>query len=162
MRMPSHRPSLFASAVEDREQTSEPHAAPATQEMSAEAMDVHRVRQELENTRARLKESEETYRQMALTASDVLYAMYPEAGRIEWLGQIDLMLGYAHGSFPRTIEAWADSIHPDEAENIIALYTRACKEGDEFQVEYRMRHRTAAIATGRTAASRCMGRRKNC
>jgi PAS domain-containing protein len=81
---------------------------------------------------------------MALNASDVLYAMYPEAGRIEWLGQIDLMLGYAHGSFPRTVEAWADSIHPEETEKIIALYTRACEEGEEFQVEYRMRHRNGS------------------
>jgi diguanylate cyclase (GGDEF)-like protein/PAS domain S-box-containing protein len=109
-----------------------------------EATEAARVRQELESIRVRLKENEESYRQMALNASDVLYAMYPEAGRIEWLGQIDLMLGYAHGSFPRTVEAWADSIHPEEAEKIIALYTRACDQGEEFQVEYRMRHRNGS------------------
>jgi diguanylate cyclase (GGDEF)-like protein/PAS domain S-box-containing protein len=99
---------------------------------------------QLETLRIRLKESEETYRQMALNASDVLYAIYPDEGRIEWLGQIDLMLGYAHGSFPRTIEAWAESIHPDEVENILDVYAQACATGEEFQVEYRMRHRNGS------------------
>ncbi|HEX8234664.1 MAG TPA: diguanylate cyclase [Abditibacteriaceae bacterium] len=126
--------ALFARSLDDAQQG---HDSP-------EAIEAARVRQELESIRARLKENEESYRQMALNASDVLYAMYPEAGRIEWLGQIDLMLGYAHGSFPRTVEAWADSIHPEEAEKIIALYTRACDEGEEFQVEYRMRHRNGS------------------
>lgn len=128
------RVGLFARSVEDS----------TTQDDSPEAVEAARVRHELESIRARLKENEESYRQMALNASDVLYAMYPEAGRIEWLGQIDLMLGYAHGSFPRTVEAWADSIHPDETEKILALYTRACEDGEEFQVEYRMRHRNGS------------------
>lgn len=134
-----NRPRLFAASVEAAPQT-----ASQTAENLAHEDDAQRVRDELESVRVRLKESEETYRQMALNASDVLYAMHPEAGRIEWLGQIDLMLGYAHGSFPRTIEAWADSIHPDEAENIIALYTGACEQGEEFTVEYRMRHRNGS------------------
>jgi diguanylate cyclase (GGDEF)-like protein/PAS domain S-box-containing protein len=130
------RLALFARTMDD--------TAQQLIDDSPEAVESARVRQELESIRARLKENEESYRQMALNASDVLYAMYPEAGRIEWLGQIDLMLGYAHGSFPRTVEAWADSIHPEEAEKIIALYTRACEDGDEFQVEYRMRHRNGS------------------
>lgn len=102
------------------------------------------VRDELAQTRHRLHENEETYRQMALSASDVLYAIYPGESRIDWLGQIDLMLGYAHGSFPRTVEAWADSIHPDEAERVIALYTQVCQSGETFSVEYRMRHRNGS------------------
>ena len=102
------------------------------------------VRDELVQTRHRLRESEETYRQMALSASDVLYAIYPGEGRIDWLGQIDLMLGYAHGSFPRTVEAWADSIHPDEAERVIALYAQVCQSGETFSVEYKMRHRNGS------------------
>ena len=102
------------------------------------------ARDELATARRRLQESEETYRQMALSASDVLYAIYPGESRIDWLGQIDLMLGYAHGSFPRTVEAWADSIHPDEAERVIALYTQACESGEAFSVEYKMRHRNGS------------------
>lgn len=99
------------------------------------------LRAELENLKLQHAESDELFRQMAVNASDLLYAMYPDSGRLDWYGQIDLLLGYAHGSFPRTIEAWAESIHPDEAERIISIYSTSCVSGEPFNVEYQMRHR---------------------
>lgn len=111
------------------------------------APDVSGLTHELEASQKRGKESEELFRQMAVNASDVLYAIYPDSGRIEWFGLIDQMLGYANGSFPRTIEAWAEHIHPDEAEGIIALYSQACTNNEPFAVEYRMRHRNGSYRT---------------
>lgn len=113
----------------------------------APAPDVSHLATELEASKRQGRESEELFRQMAINASDVLYAMYPESGRMEWFGQIDLMLGFAHGSFPRTVEAWAEHIHPDEAEHIIDLYSRACDNNEAFAVEYRMRHRNGSYRT---------------
>jgi len=95
----------------------------------------------LELARKERRESEELFRQMAIVGSDVLYIMNPESGGMDWHGQIDLMLGYAHGSFPRTIEAWAEHIHPEEAPRVIALYSESCRLREPFSIEYRMRHR---------------------
>jgi diguanylate cyclase (GGDEF)-like protein/PAS domain S-box-containing protein len=106
--------------------------------------DVSGIRTELESAQRAGRESEELFRQMAINASDVLYAMYPETGRIDWFGQIDFMLGYANGSFPRTIDAWAEHIHPDEAAHIIALYSQTAQTAEPFAVEYRMRHRNGS------------------
>ncbi|HEX8552606.1 MAG TPA: diguanylate cyclase [Abditibacteriaceae bacterium] len=113
----------------------------------APAPDVSGLTNELAASERKGRESEELFRQMAINASDVLYAMYPESERMEWFGQIDQMLGFANGSFPRTVEAWAEHIHPDEAENIISLYTRSCESGEQFSVEYRMRHRNGSYRT---------------
>jgi CHASE3 domain sensor protein len=61
-----------------------------------------------------LRENEEEFRQMALNASDLLYIKYPDDERLRWFGNIDPLLGYQEGSFPRTQQAWADSLHPND------------------------------------------------
>ena len=103
-----------------------------------------RLRTLLEFERTRQRELEDLYWKMAMNATDVLYIMHPTEGTVDWFGQIDTMLGYTKNSFPRTIEAWAEAIHPDESEKIIEMYTRSCKGGDDFRVEYKMRHRNGA------------------
>ncbi len=103
-----------------------------------------RLRFLLEGERKREKQREDLYWKMAMNATDVLYIMYPGEGTIEWYGQIDKMLGYTQNSFPRTVEAWADSIHPEESERIITMYKDSCRTGQEFKVEYRMRHRNGS------------------
>ena len=103
-----------------------------------------RLRTLLEFERTRQREMEDLYWNMAMNATDVLYIMHPTEGTVDWFGQIDTMLGYTKNSFPRTIEAWAEAIHPDESEKIIEMYTRSCKGGEDFRVEYKMRHRNGA------------------
>ena len=103
-----------------------------------------RLRTLLEFERTRQREMEDLYWKMAMNATDVLYIMHPTEGTVDWFGQIDTMLGYTKNTFPRTIEAWAEAIHPDESEKIIEMYTRSCKGGDDFRVEYKMRHRNGA------------------
>ena len=114
---------------------------PHSQWQAGEDEELIRLRSLLEFERTRQRELEDLYWKMAMNASDVLYIMHPTEGTIDWFGQIDTMLGYKQNSFPRTVEAWAESIHPDESEVTIELYTHSCKSGDEFRVEYRMRHR---------------------
>jgi PAS domain-containing protein len=127
-----------------------------------EAEEVVHLRTMLEAERMRQKQHEDLYWKMAMNASDVLYIMHPTEGTVEWYGQIDTMLGYTQNSFPRTIEAWAESIHPEESEKIIALYTEACHGEADFKVEYRMRHRNGAYRDWQHRAVRFLDITKRC
>lgn len=86
-----------------------------------------------------LRESEELYRQMALISSDVLYIIHSDSDRLDWYGQIDLMLGYEDGTFPQTGEALRNSIHPTDYIRIRESYARSCETGTPFSEEYQIR-----------------------
>ena len=88
-----------------------------------------------------LWESEELYRLMALNASDALYVFHLDSERLDWYGQIDKMLGYEEGAFPRTRAAWRDSIHPADYNRVMESYRRSCETGKPFHEEYRIRRR---------------------
>lgn len=114
------------------------------EEASNESEEVARLRAMLEFERARQKEHQEMTWTMTMGATDAQYVMHPGTGTIDWLGPFDSLLGFPRNAFPRTIEAWAENIHPEESEGIIALYADSCRGQCEFKVEYRMRHRNGS------------------
>jgi PAS domain S-box-containing protein len=97
--------------------------------------------QERKKAEEALWQSEQLYAQIALNASDVLYVVHAEPGRVDWFGQIDKVLGYDEGDFERTTEMWRDSIHPDDRERILRAYEVSCQTGKPFGEEYRMARR---------------------
>ena len=88
-----------------------------------------------------LRESEERYRQMATSASDLLYIVHPATNSVDWYGQIDKALGYEGGEFERTMASWERSLHPDDADRVINAYTHAGEEDVPFVLEYRVRRK---------------------
>jgi PAS domain S-box-containing protein len=88
-----------------------------------------------------LRENEEQFRQMALNASDLLYIRYPDDERLSWFGNVDLLLGYEEGGFPRTQAAWVDSLHPDDRDRVTNAYQRSCSLGQAFEQEYQIRQK---------------------
>ncbi len=103
--------------------------------------DVERLQMLLDFEQAARKENEVLFWKMAIHAGDAMHIMHPREGTVQWFGGIDAMLGYAQNSFPRTVDGWAVSIHPEESAKIVALYTTACRKKEEFKAEYRIRHR---------------------
>src|SRR5262249_31861803 len=91
-----------------------------------------------------LRENEEQFRQMALNASDLLYVRYPD-GLMSWFGNVDEMLGYEQGAFPRTVQAWMDALHPSDRERVIDAYNRSCRSSERFEQEYLVRHTGGAF-----------------
>jgi len=88
-----------------------------------------------------LRESEERYRQMATSASDLLYIVHPATNSVDWYGQIDKALGYEEGEFERTMASWERSLHPDDADRVVNAYTHAGEEEVPFVLEYRVRRK---------------------
>ena len=103
----------------------------------------------------KLRESEERFHIAAETSNDVVYE-WDMQHSIQWFGKIDQMLGYGPGEFPRTMEAWADSIHPQDRERVMVAVQAHLDGRLPYVIEYRIRRKDGAYQwwAARGAAAR--------
>ncbi len=110
-------------AVEELEETNE------------ELLDTQK--QIIERDRA-LLENEEIFRHVAENVTDIIYIWDLETDRIRWIGDIDAFYSYDKNAFPRTIDAFVESLHPDDRDRIIEMAREGMdtrkKWVDEFRV----------------------------
>src|SRR5262245_31377123 len=92
-----------------------------------------------------LRESEERFRRAALLSSDLIHECDRQSNRIEWFGDVDEILGYAKGEFPRTIEGWQKVIHPEDQARVAAAVAVHFETGAPFFEEYRVVRRDGTI-----------------
>ncbi len=85
--------------------------------------------------------SEELFRRAALMAADLVQECDRAAGTITWHGDVDRVLGFAPGEFPRTVEAWEKVIHPEDRGRVGASSARHFQTGEPFFEEYRVQTR---------------------
>lgn len=102
-----------------------------------------------------LRASEERFRIAAETANDVIYD-WDLKQDLQWLGNIDDMLGYAPGEFPRTLDGWAASLHPEDLERTMAQIQAHLESGAPYAAQYRVRRKDGVYRwwTARGAAAR--------
>jgi PAS domain S-box-containing protein len=89
---------------------------------------------------AALQTSEERLR-LALTASNQgLYDMNLKTEEIVVNPEYALMLGYDPATFHETKSRWVESLHPDDRESMVAVYTGFMTgEAPNYRAEYRLR-----------------------
>jgi PAS domain S-box-containing protein len=85
-----------------------------------------------------LRASEEGFRIAVETANDVIYE-WDLKQSVQWVGKIDEMLGYAPGEFPRTLDGWAASVHPEDRKRVMAAVQAHLEEHAVYEEEYRVR-----------------------
>jgi PAS domain S-box-containing protein len=88
---------------------------------------------------AALRKSEERFRIAATLAADIIGETDIETGQIVWYGQVDEALGYETGEFPRTITGWADQLHPEDRDRMVAVDRDALARSQGMRFEYRIR-----------------------
>ena len=84
-----------------------------------------------------LRESEEKFRIGAASASDLIWDWDISRGKLDWFGDIDQMLGYAPGEFPRTLEAWEKMIHAPDRDRVMSALERHLDARLPYNEEYR-------------------------
>jgi len=59
-------------------------------------------------------QAEDRFRLTAQVTADLIYEWDIETDSLQWFGDFDAALGYEPGEIPRTLEAWAKLIHPED------------------------------------------------
>ena len=72
-------------------------------------------------------------------ASDIIVDFDAESGELNWFGDIDRLLGYRQGEFPRHLDGWKETIHPDDREETVAYLERCIATGEDANFRYRIR-----------------------
>jgi PAS domain-containing protein len=116
--------------------------------MKDQSMTKKQLIEELESLRKRaekldkaeedLRMSEQRFRVAAESLSDLIYE-WDMKETIEWFGDIDSWMGYTKGKFPRTLDGWVETLHPEDKERVWAAVENHLKNGVPYKVEYRVR-----------------------
>jgi len=93
-----------------------------------------------------LRASEERFRIAAQSVSDVVWQWDIESARLDWYGDIDALLGYGPGQFPRTIQAWEKTLHPDDAPRVRSALEAHFKDDRPYREEYRVLRKDGSLA----------------
>ena len=102
-----------------------------------------------------LRASEERFRIASETANDVVYE-WDLKQSVQWVGKIDEMLGYEPAAFPRTLDGWAASVHPEDLERTMAEIQAHLEGRAPYDAEYRVRRKDGVYRwwSARGAAAR--------
>lgn len=85
-----------------------------------------------------LHESEERFRLAVSSITDILYEWDVKTNSIAWYGDIDSLLGYEAGTFPRTLDGLLHIIHPDDVQSVQTIAMNGIKSHQKWQGEYRV------------------------
>jgi PAS domain S-box-containing protein len=89
------------------------------------------------------KESEERSRIIAESITDVIYE-WDLKESITWFGDVDGLLGYPAGVFPRTLDGWAAALHPEDKDRVWMAVEKQLKGAVPYDVEYRIQGKDGA------------------
>jgi PAS domain S-box-containing protein len=84
-----------------------------------------------------LRESGERTRIVAESVTDVIYE-WDLRDKVEWYGDVDSLMGYPAGGFPRTIGGWAAALHPEDKERVWLAIESQLKGLAPYNVDYRV------------------------
>ncbi len=84
--------------------------------------------------------AKERFRIAAETSNDLIYD-WGLGQSLQWFGNIDKLLGYDLNEFPRTLQAWKESLHPEDAGPIMAALNAHLRQGVPYATEYRMQRK---------------------
>ncbi|MEO8391580.1 MAG: PAS domain S-box protein, partial [Chloroflexota bacterium] len=87
-----------------------------------------------------LKGEKERFRAVAESLSDVIYE-WDIHDSVQWFGNIDPLLGYASGEFPRTLTGWVNSLHPDDRDRVWHAVEDQLNGKSAYDLEYRILHK---------------------
>jgi diguanylate cyclase (GGDEF)-like protein/PAS domain S-box-containing protein len=122
---------------------SEVRAYPSDEGLTVYFRDITEVRQ----TEESLRISEERFRTIARSTTDVVWDWDLEHDSIWVSDSIEHVLGYSALEFSGPIRAWASHIHPDERERVLR-HMRAALDGsdDQWMDEYRLLRKNGSVA----------------
>jgi PAS domain S-box-containing protein len=119
------------------------------------AIEVLEIRDEKRSAEEALRLAEERFRIAAEASNDVIYEWDLKDG-VAWYGDVDGLLGYGAGEFPRTLKGWTESVHPEDLDRVRAAIEAHLEGRAVYAVEYRMLRKDGVVRwwSARGAAAR--------
>lgn len=93
---------------------------------------------ELTETNRRLSESEERFRIVAESTTDVIFDWDISTGALSATHDLNTLLGHSRQEVPLTIEGWSQAIHPDDRERVLATLKQHVFQDSLYDIEYRL------------------------
>ncbi|MBM3176283.1 MAG: PAS domain S-box protein, partial [Chloroflexi bacterium] len=115
-------------------------------EISSLAESINGMLERIEKSLAALRDSEERFRVAAESISDLIWEWNVKGGTVLWFGDIDGILGYQPGEFPRTLEAWEKAVHPDDHDWVMEALQRGADGIAPYDVKYRVLRKDGSIS----------------
>ena len=126
--------------------------------VDARTRELRAANERLTQTEKHLLESEARFRAAASSTADLIVEADLLDDRLRWFGDVDALLGYEFGEFPRTSSGFFEHFHPDDREQARQEVERAFNAGDTFRTEYRVRCKDGSYrhweSRGRVVADR--------
>jgi len=85
-----------------------------------------------------LARSERRFRLAVRASGSLVYEWHLATGAVEWFGDVDAALGLPRGGLPRTLEGWANALHPHDRGFVMATMAEAAHTREPFTVAYRV------------------------
>lgn len=92
-----------------------------------------------------LARSERRFRLAVQASGSLVYEWHLSTGAVEWFGDVDAALGLPRGGLPRTLDGWAEVLHPQDRGFVMATMTEAARTREPFTVSYRVVRADGAV-----------------
>jgi len=100
------------------------------------ASEIARLKADLEQERVK----SQRYRLAAESATNLIYE-WDLGSRVEWIGQVDELLGYQPNEIPRTWEGYTSLFHSEDRDRVLAAIEKRLKSEEPYSVECRVRRK---------------------
>jgi PAS domain S-box-containing protein len=88
-----------------------------------------------------LVKNEQRFSAVAKSTADLIWEGDIRENILHWFGDIDNILGYGPGEFPRTIDGHLQQIHPRDRPSIDEKINEAVRTGNNLDIVYRIKHK---------------------
>jgi len=100
---------------------------------------LHDITRHLQTEKA-LRDSERRFRLAAEHTADVIQEVNFETDELKMSDEVDELMGYPPGGFPRTVSGWLDQFHPEDQDRVRAEFQQFTESGAEkWEFSYRVR-----------------------
>ena len=144
----AHRAVLVIDDISDRRKAEQARRLVASGELEtqvdARTRDLQASNKRLRDAEATLSDSETRFRAAANATADLIVEASLREDRLQWFGDVDTLMGYDPGGFPRSPTGLLALVHPDDVGSVGESWAACHQVGARFRASYRIRAKDGA------------------